>query len=50
MKLFSIGLLMKFKDAFIYRTPLLIAVERGDAKTVKLLLEQPSIDVNAQSI
>lgn len=41
---------MKFTLIFFNQTPLFLAVEKNEIKTVKLLLKRKEIDVNSKSI
>ena len=43
-------LLMKFVNHYIYKTPLVLAIDKRNVEIVKLLLEIPEIDVNIMSI
>lgn len=41
---------MKFILIYFYQTPLILAVEKNEIKTIKLLLKRKEIDVNSKSI
>lgn len=41
---------MKFEFIFIFKTPLNIAIEKGNNEIAKLLLSYDKIDVNLQNI
>lgn len=49
MKLLII-FLMIFQIIFLNKTPLHIALEKGNAEIVELLLSMPNIDLNVQLI